>query len=49
MWTEVFQNDFAARADWCVKPFHEANHQPVVRLTNSLNMTLKGGPIRLLV
>jgi hypothetical protein len=43
MWTDVFQNDFAARADWCVKPFNEANHQPVVSLKNSLNMTLKVG------
>lgn len=29
-WIEPLQNDFAARADWCVKPYDEANHAPVV-------------------
>ena len=28
-WRSAFQNDFAARMDWCVKPFDEANHPPV--------------------
>lgn len=27
-WGEVLQNDFAARADWCVSEFSEANHAP---------------------
>lgn len=27
-WREAFQNDFAARMDWSVKPFNEANHPP---------------------
>jgi len=27
-WAEHFQNDWAARADWCVKPPGEANHAP---------------------
>ena len=27
-WRPAFQNDFAARLDWCVKPFGEANHAP---------------------
>jgi hypothetical protein len=27
-WRPDFQNDFAARMDWCVKPFAEANHPP---------------------
>lgn len=31
-WLESVQNDFAARADWCVKDFASANHPPVVRL-----------------
>lgn len=31
-WIEVLQNEFAARADWCVKPYDEANHAPVVML-----------------
>lgn len=28
-WAADFQNDFAARADWCVKSYDEANHAPV--------------------
>ena len=28
-WREAFQNDFAARMDWCVQPYTEANHHPV--------------------
>jgi len=28
-WSEAFQNDWAARADWCVKGFDEANHNPI--------------------
>ena len=28
-WRPAFQNDFEARMDWCVKPFEEANHNPV--------------------
>lgn len=27
-WLEALQNDFAARADWCVKDYNEANHAP---------------------
>lgn len=27
-WSEAFQNDWAARADWCVKPVDQANHNP---------------------
>lgn len=29
-WREAFQNDFAARMDWCVKSRAEANHNPTV-------------------
>jgi hypothetical protein len=29
-WFGVLQNDFAARADWCVKKYNEANHAPEV-------------------
>ena len=28
-WREEFQNDFAARMDWCVRDYGEANHNPV--------------------
>jgi len=42
-WTDALQNDFAARADWCVKSYSECNHPPVVKLKNNLNITAKPG------
>ena len=42
-WTDAIQNDFAARADWCVKPFDEANHPPVVKLANPLDIEVRPG------
>lgn len=42
-WIDVLQNDFAARADWCVKPYEDANHAPLVRLKNELDITAKPG------
>ena len=27
-WREAYQNDFAARMDWCVRAYGEANHPP---------------------
>ena len=31
-WREAFQNDFAARLDWCVQPPERANHAPRARV-----------------
>jgi hypothetical protein len=28
-WRRAYQNDFEARMNWCVKPFNEANHNPI--------------------
>lgn len=42
-WTIDFQNDWAARADWCVKPFEEANHPPDVNLSHGLDVSGKPG------
>jgi hypothetical protein len=28
-WRTDFQNDFAARMDWCIKDFENANHNPI--------------------
>ena len=42
-WTDALQNDFAARADWCIRPYKEANHPPVVKLKNDLNITATPG------
>jgi len=42
-WIEAVQKDFASRADWCVKSYAEANHPPVVKLANELDMRVKPG------
>jgi len=42
-WREEFQNDFAARMDWCIKNFDEANHPPVPALAHPENFTVKSG------
>ncbi len=42
-WLTAAQNDFAARADWCVKSYKEANHPPVVTLQNALTIQAKPG------
>jgi hypothetical protein len=42
-WSSAFQNDWAARADWCVKSYQEANHQPVVKLNHKLDLSAKAG------
>jgi len=42
-WIEVLQNDFAARADWCVLDYEGANHAPVVTLEQASNWMVKPG------
>lgn len=42
-WINAIQNDFAARADWCVKEYKEANHPPVVTLTHEPDVLVKPG------
>jgi hypothetical protein len=42
-WRPHFQNDFAARMDWCVKNFNEANHAPVVKLQGGQKRFVKPG------
>ncbi|MBA7644061.1 hypothetical protein ES703_51797 [subsurface metagenome] len=42
-WAQAFQNDWAARADWCVKSYKEANHPPVVKLSSKLDLRAKPG------
>ena len=39
-WVDVLQNDFAARADWCVKDYKDANHAPVVK-SGSMDYTAR--------
>ncbi len=42
-WRKDFQNDFAARMDWCTKTYKEANHPPVVILNQPDHITVKSG------
>jgi hypothetical protein len=42
-WRDDFQNDFAARMDWCIKSYEEANHPPVPVLGNPKAITVKSG------
>ena len=42
-WRSAFQNDFAARMDWTIKPYGQANHPPVPRLDHAETLTAKPG------
>lgn len=42
-WIKVLQEDFAARADWCIKPYAKANHPPVVHIKGDANRIAKPG------
>lgn len=42
-WRDDFQNDFAARMDWCTKTYNEANHPPVPALGMPEQITVKSG------
>jgi len=42
-WRSAYQNDFAARMDWTIKPYNEANHPPVVQLDHPSLITARPG------
>jgi hypothetical protein len=42
-WREHFQNDFAARMDWCQKDYKNANHPPAAKLVHSNTISAKSG------
>ncbi len=42
-WRSAFQNDFAARMDWTIKPVNQANHPPQVKLAHPRELTAKPG------
>jgi len=42
-WVDVLQNDFAARADWCVMSYDEANHPPTVTLNHAADLRATPG------
>jgi hypothetical protein len=42
-WREDFQNDFAARMDWCTMPYEKVNHPPVPALAHPEEITVQSG------
>lgn len=42
-WRAAYQNDFAARMDWTIKPYAEANHPPLVRLDHAELLAARPG------
>lgn len=43
-WLPAIQNDWAARADWCVADkYSKANHQPVARILGESVRTVRPG------
>ncbi|NOZ62576.1 MAG: DUF1593 domain-containing protein [Calditrichaeota bacterium] len=44
-WREDFQNDFAARMDWCVKSYSNANHNPQAKISGSTRPTVVSGEL----
>ena len=42
-WRDDFQNDFAARMDWCLQSFDDANHPPVPILEGPDHITVASG------
>lgn len=44
-WREAFQNDFAARMDWTIKPYKEANHPPIAKLGHENQLRAKRGDV----
>lgn len=42
-WRDEFQADFAARMDWTIKNYADANHPPKVALTHEKNIRVKSG------
>ncbi|WP_231956291.1 nucleoside hydrolase-like domain-containing protein [Posidoniimonas polymericola] len=42
-WIDAIQRDFAARADWCVKSYDEANHPPDIKLAHDADLQVSPG------
>lgn len=42
-WRQAYQNDFAARMDWTIKPYDEANHPPIPKLAHEEVLTVHSG------
>jgi hypothetical protein len=42
-WIDVIQNDFAARAAWCINDYAHSNHVPVLRIVGKTDIKAKPG------
>ena len=42
-WRDDIQNDFAARMDWCIEAYADANHAPIPVLSHSEKLSVKSG------
>jgi len=42
-WLTAIQEDLAARADWCIKPFAQSNHAPVISVKEGSSIHAKAG------
>ncbi len=42
-WRDDFQNDFAARMDWCTASYEQANHPPVPAISHPEEVTVTSG------
>ena len=47
-WRQAYQHDFAARMDWCVQPYKNANHPPLAKLNHLNKLNAKAGETVLL-
>ena len=47
-WREAYQNDFAARINWTVQSYKDANHPPLAKLTHASEIMVKAGDTVLL-
>lgn len=42
-WRDAYQNDFAARMDWCIQNYEDANHPPILELSHKNVITVYSG------
>jgi Protein of unknown function (DUF1593) len=42
-WRSAYQNDFAARMDWTIRPYKDANHPPIVSVKTEVTLDPKNG------
>lgn len=42
-WRTAYQNDFAARMDWTIKSYKDANHPPLAKLNHDAQLAAKVG------